>query len=45
MSGQFARDLQAHTEYGQTKTFGHLKNDRKPDPQNFLKSKTGTMGN
>lgn len=45
MSGEFSRGLQAHTEFGQTKTLGQLKGDRKPDPQNFQKKMTGTMGN
>lgn len=44
MSGEFSLGLQAHTEYGQTKTFGHLKGDRKPSPDAFLKKNTGTMG-
>lgn len=45
MSGQFARGLQAHTEFGQTKTLGQLKGDRKSTPKNFLKKNSGTMGN
>jgi hypothetical protein len=45
LSGEFNLGLQAHTEYGSTKTFGHLKGDRKPSPQEFLKKTTGTMGN
>ena len=33
LAGDFGLGLQAHTEYGSTKTFGHLKGDRKPSPQ------------
>ena len=44
LSGQFAVGLQAHTEYGGQKTFGHLKGDRRPSSKNFLKKNTGTMG-
>lgn len=43
--GEFEVGLQAHTEYGDSKTFGHVKGDRKPVPENFLKKQTGTMGN
>ena len=43
--GEFEVGLQAHTEYGDSKTFGHVKGDRKPVPDNFLKKQTGTMGN
>lgn len=42
--GEYQVGLQAHTEYGNSKTFGHVKGDRKPVPDNFLKKKTGTMG-
>jgi hypothetical protein len=45
LGGEFALGLQAHTEYGDGKTFGHLKDDRKPLPSSFLKKNTGTMGN
>lgn len=45
LGGEFALGLQAHTEYGDGKTFGHLKDDRKPVPSSFLKKHTGTMGN
>ena len=45
LNGDFSRGLQAHTQFAQTKTFGHLKGDRKPTPDNFLKKHSGTMGN
>lgn len=45
LAGEFALGLQAHTEYGDSKTFGHVKGDRKPEPDTFLKKQTGTMGN
>ena len=45
MGGEFEVGLQAHTQYGQTKTLGYLKGDRKSSPNNFLKKQTGTMGN
>lgn len=45
LGGELANGLQAHTEYGDSKTFGHLKGDRKPEPDSFLKKQTGTMGN
>lgn len=32
LNGEFNVGLQAHTEFGGTKTMGHLKNDRKPSP-------------
>lgn len=37
--------LQAHTEYGDCKTLGHVKGDRRPVADSFLKKQTGTMGN
>lgn len=45
MGGEFGVGLQAHTEYGDSKTLGHVKGDRKPVPDAFLKKHTGTMGN
>jgi len=45
LGGEFSLGLQAHTEYGDGKTFGHFKDDRKPLPSSFLKKNTGTMGN
>jgi hypothetical protein len=45
LGGEFSLGLQSHTEYGDSKTFGQLKGDRKPVPDNFLKKQTGTMGN
>lgn len=45
LGGDFEVGLQAHTQYGNTKTFGHVKGDRKPSPDKFLKKMTGTMGN
>lgn len=45
LGGEFEVGLQAHTQYGNTKTFGHLKGDRTPSPDKFLKKHTGTMGN
>jgi len=45
LGGEFDVGLQAHTQYGNTKTFGHVKGDRKPSPDKFLKKMTGTMGN
>jgi hypothetical protein len=45
LAGEFGVGLQAHTEFGNTKTFGHVKGERKPVPNSFLKKQTGTMGN
>ena len=45
MGGELEVGLQAHTQYGNTKTFGHLSGDRKSSPDKFLKKQTGTMGN
>jgi len=45
LGGEFEVGLQAHTQFGNTKTFGHLKGDRKSSPEKFLKKQTGTMGN
>ena len=45
LGGEFDVGLQAHTQFGGTKTLGHLKGDRKSSPEKFLKKHTGTMGN
>lgn len=44
LSGKLAEEPGAHTSFGETKTMGHLKGERKPSPDKFRLKNTGTMG-